>query len=491
MYTFLISILCLFLGGAIYSRVIERVFGVDDKRKTPAYTMRDDVDFIPMPTWKLFLIQFLNISGTGPIFGAILGIMYGPSAYIWIILGCIFAGMVHDYFAGAISIRGKGKNLSDIIGDELGKTARVTMLVLLLILVILVGAVFTTTPAGLLADLTPTEGFWGSALFWSIIIIAYYILATLLPINELIGRIYPVFGFVILVMGFGVLYGIFANTGFMPEITDAFTNHNPNKAMPLYPGICITIACGAVSGFHATQSPLLARCVKSESAARKVFSRAMLTEGFIAMIWAAGAIKFADCIGAMGDTPYEKVLNLITENGEHSANPAILVNELCQTWIGSVGAVLAILGVVAAPITSGDTSFRVGRLIIADSLHFSQAKIWRRLVVALPMFVLSIIVMLIDFQVLWRYFSWFNQTISIFTFWAITVWLARHNKHYIVSLVPAMWMSATCMSYILVAPEGFHIMPLVGNSIGALFALTLTVMFFVWKRRLKQNFEKA
>lgn len=491
MYTFLISILCLFLGGAIYSRVIERVFGVDDKRKTPAYTMRDDVDFIPMPTWKLFLIQFLNISGTGPIFGAILGIMYGPSAYIWIILGCIFAGMVHDYFAGAISIRGKGKNLSDIIGDELGKTARVTMLVLLLILVILVGAVFTTTPAGLLADLTPTEGFWGSALFWSIIIIAYYILATLLPINELIGRIYPVFGFVIIVMGIGVVYGIFANTGFMPEITDAFTNHHPNKAMPLYPGICITIACGAVSGFHATQSPLLARCVKSESAARKVFSRAMLTEGFIAMIWAAGAIKFADCIGAMGDTPYEKVLNLITENGEHSANPAILVNELCQTWIGSVGAVLAILGVVAAPITSGDTSFRVGRLIIADSLHFSQAKIWRRLVVALPMFVLSIIVMLIDFQVLWRYFAWFNQSISVFTFWAITVWLARHNKHYIVSLVPAMWMSATCMSYILVAPEGFHIMPLVGNSIGALFALTLTVMFFVWKRRLKLNIAKA
>lgn len=487
MYTFLISILCLFLGGAIYSRVIERVFGVDDKRKTPAYTMQDGVDFIPMPTWKLFLIQFLNISGTGPIFGAILGIMYGPSAYLWIVLGCIFAGVVHDYFAGAISIRGKGKNLSDIIGDELGKSARITMLILLLLLVILVGAVFTTTPAGLLANLTPTDGFWGGPLFWSIVIIVYYILATLLPINELIGRIYPVFGFVILVMGIGVLYGIFSNTGFMPEITDAFSNHHPNKAMPLYPGICVTIACGAISGFHATQSPLLARCIKTESAARKVFAQAMLAEGFIAIIWAAGAIKFADCIGADGNTPYEKVMSLITDNGAHAANPAILVNELCQTWIGSVGAVLAILGVVAAPITSGDTTFRVGRLIIADALHFSQNKVWRRLVVALPMFVLSIIVMLVDFQVLWRYFSWFNQTISIFTFWSITVWLARNGKRYIVSLVPAMWMSATCMVYILVAPEGFQLTPLIGNIVGVTFALALAVWFFRWKSMLPKR----
>lgn len=487
MCTFLISILCLFLGGAIYSRVIERVFGVDDKRKTPAYTMQDGVDFIPMPTWKLFLIQFLNISGTGPIFGAILGIMYGPSAYLWIVLGCIFAGVVHDYFAGAISIRGKGKNLSDIIGDELGKSARITMLILLLLLVILVGAVFTTTPAGLLANLTPTDGFWGGPLFWSIVIIVYYILATLLPINELIGRIYPVFGFVILVMGIGVLYGIFSNTGFMPEITDAFSNHHPNKAMPLYPGICVTIACGAISGFHATQSPLLARCIKTESAARKVFAQAMLAEGFIAIIWAAGAIKFADCIGADGNTPYEKVMSLITDNGAHSANPAILVNELCQTWIGSVGAVLAILGVVVAPITSGDTSFRVGRLIIADALHFRQNKVWRRLVVALPMFVLSIIVMLVDFQVLWRYFSWFNQSISIFTFWSITVWLARNGKRYIVSLVPAMWMSATCMVYILVAPEGFQLAPLIGNIVGVTFALALAVWFFRWKSMLSKR----
>ena len=479
MWTFIICIVLLIIGYSIYGRVVEKVFGAKRKRTTPAYALNDGVDFVPMPTWKIFLIQFLNIAGTGPIFGAILGILYGPTAYIWIVLGCIFGGAVHDYLSGIISLRKNGASLPEVIGDELGPVARNSMRFLSLILMILVGAVFTTTPAGLLANLTPTDGFLGGVLFWSIIIIAYYMLATLLPINQLIGKIYPIFGLALLFMGVGVLLGIFTQHGYLPEIDTAFVNQNPNKTMPMYPGICITIACGAVSGFHATQSPLMARCLKNERYARPVFFGAMITEGLIAMIWAAGAIKFASSLSTAGATPYEQLLNYLTENGTHSANPALLVNDLCHSWLGSIGAVLAILGVVFAPITTGDTALRSGRLIVADALHYKQDKIYKRLILAIPIFACSIIVMLVDFQVLWRYFAWFNQTISIFTFWAVSVWLAKNGKNYIISLIPAIWMSMTCVAYILVAPEGFGIVPLYGNIIGALFALALLIWFIV------------
>ena len=481
MWTFIISIALLILGYSLYGRAVEKMFGAKRKRKTPAYTMNDGVDFVPMATWKIFLIQFLNIAGTGPIFGAILGILYGPTAYVWIVLGCIFGGAVHDYLSGVISLRKNGASLPEIIGDELGPVARNSMRVLTLILMILVGAVFTTTPAGLLANLTPTDGFWGGFLFWAIVIMVYYMLATLLPINQLIGRIYPVFGLALLIMGVGVLVGIFTHSGYLPEVDTAFINQNPNKAMPMFPGICITIACGAVSGFHATQSPLMARCLKNERLARPVLYGAMITEGLIALIWAAGAIKFASSLNVAGNTPYEQLLNYLTENGSHGANPALLVNDLCHSWIGSVGAVLAILGVVFAPITTGDTALRSGRLIAADALHCKQDKIYKRLLLALPIFACSIVVMLVDFQVLWRYFAWFNQSISIFTFWAISIWLARNGKNYIISVVPAMWMSMTCMTYILVAPEGFGIDPTYGNIIGAAFALALLIWFMIVK----------
>ena len=477
MWTFIISIVLLLLGYLLYGRVVEKVFGAKKKRKTPAYTMYDGVDFIPMPTWKIFLIQFLNIAGTGPIFGAILGILYGPTAYVWIVLGCVFGGAVHDYMAGVISLRSKGASLPEIIGSELGPVALVSTRVLILILMILVGAVFTTTPAGLLANLTPTDGFWGGALFWSIVIMAYYMLATVLPINQLIGRIYPVFGLALLVMGIGVFVGIITQDGFLPEIDTAFISQHPSAAMPMYPGICITIACGAVSGFHATQSPLMARCLKNERLARPVFYGAMITEGLIALIWAAGAIKFASTLDVPGATPYEQLFNYLTDCGAHGANPALLVNDLCHSWIGSFGAVLAILGVVFAPITTGDTALRSGRLIVADALHYRQDRIYKRILLALPIFACSITIMLVDFQVLWRYFSWFNQSISIFTFWAISLWLARKGKNYIIAIIPALWMSMTCMSYILVAPEGFQLDPTLSNIVGAIFALALLVWF--------------
>lgn len=488
MYTFIFSILALVAGYIFYGTFIEKVFGVDPSRKTPAYTMQDGVDFIPIPTWRVFLIQFLNIAGTGPIFGAILGVLYGPAAYLWIVLGCIFGGAVHDYLSGVISLRKHGVSLPEIIGGELGKTARHFMNSISIVLMILVGAVFSTTPAGLLSNMTADWGVCGTTVFWIIVIMVYYFLATLLPISKLIGRIYPAFGLAILVMCVGVFVGIFTHEGCMPEITDAFTNHHPGSTMPIFPGICITIACGAVSGFHATQSPLMARCLKNERLARPVFYGAMVTEGFVALIWAAASIKFANSLGAPGDTPYEQLFNVLTDNGAHTANPALLVSALCNSWIGPVGGVLAILGVVFAPITTGDTALRSGRLMLAEALHYRQDRFYKRIIMAVPLFAGSIIVMLIDFQVLWRYFAWFNQTFSIFTLWAITVWLAKRGKLYVVSLVPALWMTMVCLSYILVAPEGLCMNATTGVLLSVVVTLYLLFHFMHRKRLLSKRF---
>ncbi|MDE7117845.1 MAG: carbon starvation protein A, partial [Bacteroidaceae bacterium] len=279
MATFVVSLLLLVLGYVFYGAFVNKVFGADAQRKTPCYTSQDGVDYMPMPTWKVFLIQFLNIAGTGPIFGAIQGILFGPAAYFWIVLGCIFGGAVHDYMSGMISLRKNGASLPEIVGDELGQGARMVMRIMSLVLMILVGAVFATTPADILDGMMPDQGFLWSKYFWVIIIIVYYILATLLPIDKLIGKIYPIFGLALLIMAVGLAYGIFVNEGSMPEITDAFSNHHPTSTMPIFPGLCITIACGAVSGFHATQSPMMARCLKNEKYGRPIFYGAMIVEG--------------------------------------------------------------------------------------------------------------------------------------------------------------------------------------------------------------------
>ena len=477
MITFCGALILLVLGYVVYGAIVEKVFGVDASRKTPCYTMQDGVDYIPMPTWKVYLIQFLNIAGTGPIFGAILGILYGPAAYLWIVFGCIFGGAVHDYLSGMISLRKNGASLPELVGDELGSGVRLVMRIFSLVLMILVGTVFVTTPAGLLATMGDGVGLLGSPLFWSIIIFVYYILATLLPIDALIGRIYPVFGVALLFMAIGVLYGIFANDGWMPEITSAFTNHHPNKSLSIFPMMFITIACGAISGFHATQSPMMARCMKNEKLGRRVFYGAMITEGIVAMIWAAAAIKYAGS--------YERLVELMSPTG--NSNPAVIVNAICNDWLGTVGAVLAILGVVAAPITSGDTAFRSARLIASDFLHYKQDKLWRRLSISLPLFVIAAVLMNVNFDILWRYFAWFNQTLSIFTLWAVTVWLARQQKNFYLTLVPAMFMTSVCTTYILVAPEGFRLPEAWGCSIGVVVALALLVMFVVWLRKSKAN----
>ena len=469
MITFIVAIIALFLGYFFYGAFIEKVFGIDNNRPTPAYTMQNGVDYIPMPLWKIFLIQFLNIAGTGPIFGAIGGILFGPAAYLWIVLGCIFGGAVHDFMSGMISLRKDGASLPEIIGSELGTGVRQIMRVFSLLLMVMVGAVFVTTPAGLLESLTPTDGFWGSTQFWSIAIFIYYILATLLPIDALIGRIYPLFGAALLFMAVGVFSGIFLNEGNMPEITEAFQSHHP-KGLPIFPFLFISIACGAISGFHATQSPMMARCIKKEKYGRFAFYGAMIAEGFIALIWAAAAIKYA---------------NGSTENLAQTMNnnPANIVNFICNDWMGRLGAILAVLGVVAAPITSGDTAFRSARLITADFLHFPQDKIWKRMIISLPLFAISGALMMINFDVLWRYFGWFNQTLSIFTLWAITVYLYKNRKCFYVSLVPAIFMTAVCSTYILMAPEGLGLSATLGYTIGAAFTMILSTITIVYMRK--------
>lgn len=501
MITFSIALVALIVGYLVYGRVVDRVFGPDAQRIPPSIARQDGVDYMPMPTWKVYLIQFLNIAGTGPIFGAIMGILFGPAAYLWIVFGCIFAGAVHDYMCGMVSLRKGGASLPEFVGDELGPVVRMVMRIFSVILLILVGAVFVSTPADLLANMTvgmlPQQWFpdgmaseflqhiAGGILpahlvpqdltavallsgVWCLLIFAYYILATVLPINALIGRIYPLFGIALLIMALGVGIGIYTHPGWMPELTDPLTGNHP-RGLALFPMLCITIACGAISGFHATQSPMMARCLNNERMGRRVFYGAMITEGIVALIWAAGAIKFAGSYAHLAEM----------------GTPGIVVNEICRGWLGTVGAILAVLGVVAAPITSGDTAFRSARLILADFLHLKQNGLLLRLFISLPLFVVAGALMFIDFNMLWRYFAWSNQTVAMIALWAFSVWLSRQGKCYWITLVPAMFMTVVCLSYILVSPEGFLLPMGVGLGVGLGVMVLCTVLFFVFRPRDK------
>ena len=470
MISFCISLVALVLGYVFYGAVVERVFGVEPDRPTPCFTKQDGVDYIPMPTWKVFLIQFLNIAGTGPIFGAIMGILFGPAAYLWIVLGCIFAGATHDYMSGMISLRKGGISIPEFVGDELGSGIRLLMRVFSMVLLVLVAAVFVATPANLLSNMTSGWGACGTVFFWSALVFFYYILATLLPVSALIGRIYPLFGLAMLIMAVGLAIGIFTHDGWMPEFTDPLTGHHP-KGLPVYPMLCITIACGAISGFHGTQSPMMARCLKSERMGRRVFYGAMIAEGLVALIWAAASIKYAG--------GYQQLADM--------GNPAVVVSTLCSSWMGRIGAILAILGVVAAPITSGDTALRSARLMAADFLHFPQNKLWKRLALSLPIFVVCGMLLFIDFNVLWRYFAWSNQTLAFMTLWAVSVWLARKGRSFWITLLPAMFMTVVCTSYILVAPEGFQLPLCVGIVSGLVFMCLLTALFGYWLVRRRSN----
>ncbi len=472
MVTFVVSILLLILGYIVYGGFVAKVFGVDANRPTPAIVNPDGVDYVAMPWWKIFLIQFLNIAGLGPIFGAIMGVMFGPSAFLWIVFGSIFGGAVHDYLSGMLSLRRNGASLPELVGEQLGSGVKQFMRAFSLLLMVLVGAVFVSGPAGLLAGMVDSI----STTRWIIIIFLYYMLATLLPIDKLIGKIYPLFGFALLFMAVGILVSLFINNAPIPEITSGLASQHP-QGYSIFPMMFVSIACGAVSGFHATQSPMMARCMVNEKYGRPCFYGAMIAEGVVALIWAAAASSFFGSVGGL----QEYVASLPA-----TANKAAeVVNLISNSWLGSVGGILAVLGVVAAPITSGDTALRSARLIAADFLHIDQKPIAKRLIVAVPLFVGTFILLQINFDIIWRYFAWSNQTLSVFTFWALTVYLYKEKRNYWITLLPALFMSAVCSAYIMVAPEGFGLPPYIGYITAAIVCVSFLLLFIRFTRNKK------
>lgn len=470
MLTFVIALIVLVLGYVFYGKFIERLFGADPNREVPAKSMADGVDYIAMPTWKAYMIQFLNIAGLGPIFGAIMGAKFGTASYLWIVFGTIFAGSVHDYLSGMMSMRHGGESLPQLIGRYLGGPVQKVFIIFSLVLLILVGAVFISQPADILARLTNNSVGINA---WIGIIFVYYLIATLFPIDKIIGKFYPIFGAALLFMAFGIMIALLVERPELPEMWNGFgTKYDKN---PIFPMMFISIACGAISGFHATQSPLMARCMTNESNGRVVFYGAMISEGIVALIWAAAATAYF---------------------GEHGTDhtAAQIVLEISKTWLGKVGGVLAILGVVAAPISTGDTALRSARLIVADFFKIKQKSIGRRLAISIPLFVITLAALLYSirdkegFNIVWRYFAWSNQTLAVFTLWAVTVYLTQKKKMYLVTLIPALFMTVVTVTYIFMAPEGFRLAPWIAYIIAGVAALTFLIIYLLWKRRFdKQN----
>lgn len=475
MITFFISILILIVGYFTYGAFVEKVFGPTDA-PTPATTEADGIDYVPMSTAKVFLIQLLNIAGLGPIFGALAGAVWGPSVFLWIVFGTIFAGAVHDYMTGMISIRHKGASVSELTGIYLGNTMKNVMRVFSVVLLILVGTVFATGPAALIAQLIGLKDSTimgiGSVTVILILILIYYFLATLLPIDKIIGKLYPIFGIALIIMCLGVGGGILFHGYTIPELT--LENLHP-KGTPIWPFMFITVACGAISGFHATQSPMMARCTKSERDARKIFYGAMVTEGIIALIWAAAGAAFYGSTGG-----------LLTALG--SLKPNGVVYEICFTLLGPVGAALAMFGVVACPITSGDTAFRSARLTIADWLKIDQKKSKNRLLLTFPLLAIGALLSQMDFNIIWRYFSWSNQTLAMIVLWAATAYLMIHKKNHYLTLVPAVFMTGVTSTYILMAPEGFKLPQTLSYGLGIGFSIVCLVAFILYTK--KPNFGK-
>ena len=481
MLSFVISIVALILGYFLYGAFVDRVFGPDPKRPTPAVTKADGVDFIAMPSWKVYMIQFLNIAGTGPIFGAIMGAKFGPASYLWIVFGCIFAGAVHDYMCGMLSVRHGGCGFPELVGEYLGQRTKKVMLVFSIVLLLLVGTVFVYSPALILGDIAG-DGSRGSIMLWVGIVFFYYIIATLLPIDKLIGRVYPLFAVALLFMALALMVCLFVKWPSLPEFWDGLGGWNKQAGIgdqPIFPCLFITIACGAISGFHATQSPLMARCIRNEKMGRPVFYGSMITEGLVALIWAAVASWFFFDGGAA------------EVGSDLSAAAPAVVTKVSKGWLGVMGGILAIIGVVAAPITSGDTAFRSARLIIADFLHLEQKDIHKRLAIAVPLFAGSALLLWYNiadangFNTIWRYFGWSNQTLAAFMLWTATVYLVRKKGglNYLITLLPALFMTAVCVSFIMVDKTGFRLPTSLAPIIG-LFTFVISALFFyIWKKR--------
>lgn len=470
MTQFIIGIIVLIVGYFVYGKIVDRTFGADDSRETPAIRLEDGVDFVPMSWPKIFLIQFLNIAGLGPIYGAIQGALFGPVAFIWIALGSIFAGGVHDYLSGMLSLRHDGQSISEIVGIYLGEGARKVMRVFSVVLLILVGTVFMTGPASLLANLK----LFGisSVNVWLAIVLVYYFLATILPVDKIIGKIYPIFGICLLIMGVGIGGKLIIDGYELPAFT--LSNLHP-QGLPIWAILFTTIACGAISGFHATQSPMMARCMTKESQGRKIFYGSMIAEGIIAMIWAAAGMAFFH-----GTEGLQEAFNTLGGAGG-------VVNKISISLLGSVGGVLAMIGVIVCPITSGDTAFRSARLTIADALNFDQGPIKKRLVLSVPLFVIGFILTRIDFNIIWRYFAWSNQTLAMIALWAGAVYLVKNGKAHWMASIPATFMTAVSATYILQAPEGFKLSTTIAYPVGAVVAIGAFVFFLTKINSMKKT----
>ena len=488
MTVFLVGCVLLVLGYTVYGRVAERAVRPDPNRVTPAIALADGLDFVAMPTWRVYLIQLLNIAGLGPVFGPIMGALWGPQVFLWVVFGAILGGAVHDFLSGVMSIRNNGAGLPDLIGHYLGNGARHVATAFILGLMILVGAVFVKGPAMLIVQLLPaaTVGGWlgpGAAAWlasnvgghpmwlWVVMvgIFAYYVVATLLPIDAIIGRLYPILAVALLVMVGGLSLAILRGQLPLPEFTLA--NLHPG-GLATWPIIFITVSCGAVSGFHATQSPLMARCLKSERSMRPVFYGAMIAEGFIALVWASAAQGFY-----AGPEALSAALA--------AGGPGQVVHDVCVTTMGTFGGVLALLGVVVLPITSGDTAFRVGRLIAADYLGLSQRRVRNRYLIALPMFAVAIGLNFVNFTVVWRYFGWANQTLAAVTLWAGAVFLARRRSSWWLAVPPAVFMTVVTTTYIMVEDYGFGLPYRVGVGLGLLLGAVALTAFLVIRPRLE------
>ncbi|WP_028116703.1 carbon starvation protein A [Ferrimonas senticii] len=457
------SCVALLIGGYfIYGAFVEKVFGINDARKTPAHTRTDGVDYVPMSKGRVYLVQLLNIAGVGPIFGPIMGALYGPAAMIWIVVGCIFAGAVHDYFSGMLSVRNGGASVPTIVGRYLGEPAKHFMNLFAIVLLLLVGVVFVSAPAGMLTNLINSNTDLAmNGLIMVVVIFAYYVIATIVPVDKIIGRFYPLFGALLVFMSVGLIGALILSPehqlmgSFQPS--DMFTNMNPND-LPLWPALFITIACGAISGFHATQSPLMARCMENESNGRFVFYGAMIGEGVIALIWCALALSFFGNVDSLAEAV-------------KAGGPGQVVYDASFGLLGTLGGVLAFLGVVILPITSGDTAFRSSRLILAEYFGMNQAPIKNRLIIAAPLFIIGAILTQVDFGIIWRYFGFANQLTAVMMLWTATAYLARANKLHWITTVPAMFMTAVVTTFILnSASQGFGLPMDISTAIGIVVA---------------------
>ena len=466
MISFFVCLTVLIAGYFIYGRFVEKIFGPDD-RQTPAVRINDGVDFVVMPKWKLFLIQLLNIAGLGPIYGALAGAQWGTSVFLWITLGTILAGGVHDFSVGFMSMRHDGVSVSELTGLYLGNIMKTIMRIFSVILLIMVGTVFAVGPASLISLLLGGAGKNGlltNSTFWLTIILMYYFMATFIPIDKIIGKLYPLFGICLIVMAVGVGIGIFTRGYTIPEIE--LSNLHPEKT-PIWPMMFVSVACGAISGFHATQSPLIARCCKSEKEIHMVFYGAMVSEGVIALIWAAA-----------GSAVYERTGGLTTALTDMLANgQATCVYDICTKTMGGVGIALAMLGVIACPITSGDTAFRSARLVLADWFKIDQKNFVKRLYLCVPLLLSGALVSQLNYGIVWRYFSWSNQTLAMIALWTASMFLYRNGRKYIITVVPATFMSAVSVTYFFIAPECLHLSAVIAYPVGIIAAISFLCIF--------------